>query len=137
MHHPLSIKLGINANSFIWALIEPSTSIVAACLPTLGPLLKGWRMPQSIVNGDRSVLLSNNAHCGAGSQQYAGSKMSNDKADQDSRTAKRAWMELPSNSAVAEAGPQDLELATLEAGAGIIFKEGILVERSFATTTGE
>ena len=94
-------------------------------------------MPQSIVNGVRSVLSSNNAHSGTGSQQYVGSKMSNDKADQDSRTAKRAWMELPSNSAVAEGGPQDLEFATLEAGAGIILKEGILVERSFATTMGE
>lgn len=137
MHHSLSINLGINAHSFIWALIEPSTSIVAACLPTFGPLLKGWRMPQSIVDGVRSVLSSNKPHSGTGSQQYVVSRMSNNKADQGSCTAKRPWMELPSNSAIVEGGPQDLELAALKAGAGIILKERILVERSFATTMGE
>lgn len=39
----------------VWGYIEASIGVIAACLPTLRPLIKA-RMPESIVNSARSKL---------------------------------------------------------------------------------
>ncbi|MCJ1409838.1 hypothetical protein MMC19_003921 [Ptychographa xylographoides] len=39
---------------FLWSNIEPCTSVIAACLPTLGPLLQDGRSPMSLVHSIRS-----------------------------------------------------------------------------------
>jgi hypothetical protein len=42
----------------VWGYIEASIGVIAACLPTLRPLMKA-RMPESIVNSARSKLSLN------------------------------------------------------------------------------
>ena len=44
-------------------IIEPNTSIIAACLPCYGPLFANGRSPQSLVRSVRSIfsLRSNNS----------------------------------------------------------------------------
>jgi hypothetical protein len=37
-------------------VLEPNCSILAACLPTYGPLLSGGRAPESLVRSVRSVF---------------------------------------------------------------------------------
>ncbi|KAK6954429.1 hypothetical protein Daesc_004396 [Daldinia eschscholtzii] len=41
---------------YIFKVIEPNASIVAACLPCYGPLIKSWRTPESIVRSVRSLV---------------------------------------------------------------------------------
>jgi len=43
-------------NNLVWMAIEPCASIIAACLPTLGPLFKGKRSLGSIIRSIRSAL---------------------------------------------------------------------------------
>lgn len=42
--------------AFIWAEIEPNTSVIAACLPTFGPLFKEGGIFPRIINSLRSSL---------------------------------------------------------------------------------
>jgi hypothetical protein len=42
----------------VWGYIEASIGVIAACLPTLRPLMKA-RMPESIINSARSKLSLN------------------------------------------------------------------------------
>ncbi|MCJ1358731.1 MAG: hypothetical protein MMC33_008731, partial [Icmadophila ericetorum] len=46
----------INNNMLIWSFIEPSASVVCACLPTMGPLFRGGRSAASLVDGIKSVF---------------------------------------------------------------------------------
>ena len=43
-------------NEFIWAHIEPSCSIVAACLPTYGPFFIGNQTFEKFLSGFRSLV---------------------------------------------------------------------------------
>lgn len=43
-------------NNLIWMIIEPCASVIAACLPTFGPLFRDGRSPGSIIRSIRSVL---------------------------------------------------------------------------------
>ncbi|EED14508.1 conserved hypothetical protein [Talaromyces stipitatus ATCC 10500] len=49
---------GEESNVMVWGYIEASVGVIAACLPTLRPLMKA-RMPESIVNSARSKLSLN------------------------------------------------------------------------------
>ncbi|OKL55997.1 hypothetical protein UA08_08795 [Talaromyces atroroseus] len=49
---------GEESNVMVWGYIEASIGVIAACLPTLRPLMKA-RMPESIVNSARSKLSLN------------------------------------------------------------------------------
>ena len=48
--------LDLSDKNDVWAHIEACASVVAACLPTLGPLWGGFRTPQSIIASIRSVF---------------------------------------------------------------------------------
>ncbi|KAI2628671.1 hypothetical protein GGR54DRAFT_356489 [Hypoxylon sp. NC1633] len=41
---------------YIFKVIEPNASIIAGCLPCYGPLIKGWRTPESIIRSIRSLV---------------------------------------------------------------------------------
>ena len=98
-------------------MIEPCASIVAACLPTLGPILNGWRLPESVVQSVRSVLSIHSGGSASRSHQHAPMDIPNEAAHH-SPAAKKAWMELPSDSATGVDGLQGLELSDLEFGRG-------------------
>lgn len=59
------------ALNFLFMIIEPNASIVAACLPCLGPLLAGNRMLDSIIRSIRSIVSL--ASSPAGSAHFGGS----------------------------------------------------------------
>ncbi|KAK0631017.1 hypothetical protein B0T17DRAFT_462298, partial [Bombardia bombarda] len=44
------------SKQFIFMIIEPNCSIIAACLPCYGPLLAGGRRPESIIRSIRSLI---------------------------------------------------------------------------------
>jgi hypothetical protein len=46
----------LEAKVYIFAVIEPNCSIIAACLPCYGPLLKGGRGAESLVASVRSAI---------------------------------------------------------------------------------
>lgn len=98
-------------------MIEPCASIVAACLPTLGPILNGWRLPESVVQSVRSALSIHSGGSASRSHQHAPIDIPHEAARQ-SPAAKKAWMELPSDSATGVGGLQGLELSDLEFGRG-------------------
>ncbi|ETS76583.1 hypothetical protein PFICI_11970 [Pestalotiopsis fici W106-1] len=53
---------------FIFKVIEPNASIIAACLPLYGPIIKGWRAPSSIIASIRSMVsLGSNGQRGGSS----------------------------------------------------------------------
>jgi len=120
-------------NNFIWATIEPCTSIIAACLPTLGPLLQTWRAPESIVNSVRSVLSIHSA--GSASRTNAATlKAKQDSEHSQSSLDKRAWIALDSHEAFATIGSasEDVELANLT-NVGRQHESHIRVDKTFAT----
>ena len=39
------MKLGFDHNIMVWSVIEPCVGLVSACLPVMGPLLRGVRLP--------------------------------------------------------------------------------------------
>ncbi|KUI65713.1 hypothetical protein VM1G_00061 [Cytospora mali] len=44
------------SKQYIFMVLEPNCSIVAACLPTYGPLIAGGRAPESIIRSVRSIF---------------------------------------------------------------------------------
>lgn len=46
----------IQATQFCFLIVEPHCSIVAGCLPTLGPLVAGGRAAESLVRSVRSLI---------------------------------------------------------------------------------
>ncbi|PVI03883.1 hypothetical protein DM02DRAFT_694976 [Periconia macrospinosa] len=50
--------LYIQSKAYIFTIVEPNCSIIAACLPCYGPLARPWggRAPESLVQSVRSVL---------------------------------------------------------------------------------
>ncbi|KAL9124980.1 MAG: hypothetical protein Q9217_005759 [Psora testacea] len=56
--HPTDNRFSyVSVNSVIWSLIEPCVSIVAACLPTLGPLVKSKTSLRSLARSLQSHIL--------------------------------------------------------------------------------
>lgn len=52
----------ITVDAQLWSILEPSASIIAACLPTYGPLIKGRNLT-SMVRSARSFLsISSHSH---------------------------------------------------------------------------
>ncbi|KAH6640282.1 hypothetical protein F5144DRAFT_559867 [Chaetomium tenue] len=49
-------RVANQSRQYIFMVLEPNCSILAACLPTYGPLLSGGRAPESIVRSVRSVF---------------------------------------------------------------------------------
>ena len=50
------IVVDVQSKQFIFMMIEPNCSIIAACLPCYGPLFAHGRSPQSLVRSVRSVF---------------------------------------------------------------------------------
>lgn len=50
------MEADLQSLQFVFLLLEPHLSMVAACLPYYGPLLDGGRAPESIVRSVRSIL---------------------------------------------------------------------------------
>ncbi|CAG8948662.1 hypothetical protein HYFRA_00001782 [Hymenoscyphus fraxineus] len=87
------------SNIFIWSRIEPCCSVVAACLPTFGPLFENGRTPESIVASFRSVLSirsSNNSlstnRAGKDSSEIA------KKTDAENAEARAHWQSVHSSA---------------------------------------
>ncbi|KAI0099780.1 hypothetical protein GGR51DRAFT_391100 [Nemania sp. FL0031] len=49
-------NIGTQSVQFVFVIVEPHASIIAACLPCFGPLLKGMRGPESLIRSVRSAL---------------------------------------------------------------------------------
>jgi hypothetical protein len=49
-------KVASQSRQYIFMVLEPNCSILAACLPTYGPLVSGGRAPESLVRSVRSVF---------------------------------------------------------------------------------
>ena len=45
MRQALIVNLGFDHNTMVWSVIEPCVGLVSACLPVMGPLLRGIRLP--------------------------------------------------------------------------------------------
>ena len=57
MHRDLKLtRLDISVNNVIWSEIEPCASIIAACLPTFGPLIKSGVSLQSLAKSFHSQV---------------------------------------------------------------------------------
>lgn len=48
--------LAVQSKQFIFLILEPNCSIIAACLPCYGPLLKAGRGPESLIRSVRSMF---------------------------------------------------------------------------------
>ncbi|KAF2439686.1 hypothetical protein P171DRAFT_524784 [Karstenula rhodostoma CBS 690.94] len=87
------------ANVLIWSRVEPCMSVIAACLPTLRPVISS-RTAESIVASVRSAISLRSLGSG-GSRGTNNSAKRADKSDlEDSR---RDWVRLNNNSGSARA----------------------------------
>lgn len=80
----------------IWSFVEAQFSIVAACLPTLAPLIRGGRDPRSIVYSIRSFLSVRSSYSPKGEDR---SHASNAREWDDAKYAKHAWRKLHTSAA--------------------------------------
>ncbi|MCJ1246110.1 hypothetical protein MMC30_003315 [Trapelia coarctata] len=113
------------ADILIWSAIEPCTSIICACLPTLGPLFKGGRTPESLVNSLRSYFSNRSRSSVGGSKDRKNSDDTNSASDKNLSAEKRSWMAKDStvNSTAVAAVRTDLkaqrELSPLPQGINV------------------
>ncbi|KAI1147775.1 hypothetical protein F4825DRAFT_436349 [Nemania diffusa] len=49
-------SVAVQSKQFIFLILEPNCSIIAACLPCYGPLLKAGRGPESLIRSVRSMF---------------------------------------------------------------------------------
>jgi hypothetical protein len=104
----------------LWGHVEACASIIASCLPTLGPLFAA-RSPQSIVNSVRSIFSIRSGSVFSVNRQQP--KSSGDS--QSSAAAKNVWIELNNTERTTGSGvATDLENQKKAV-------RGIVVERSF------
>lgn len=116
---------------FIWKIIEPNASIIAACLPTYGPLLRGGRAPESIIRSVRSIL-SIGSHSSKGSRGLRAPKGLDHKSGNDSQINLNP--EAPNDGGhdvqcISGEGSQDIELAPMGKPDGIEVTHGVSVIR--------
>jgi hypothetical protein len=76
--HPLTFK-DLQSQNFIFMLIEPNCSVIAACLPCYGPLVRGGRSQLSLIHSVRSLfsLRSRTSQGSTGNRGSEGSRSPN------------------------------------------------------------
>ena len=104
-------------NEFIWAHIEPSCSILAACLPTYGPFFVGNPTFEKLLSGFRSFVFYPSRASGSGKNK--GGTGSESGLVMDSKTSGK-WPKLeisgvPDTNSVEVAGGVTTEEVDLEA----------------------
>lgn len=139
-------------NEFVWAHIEPSCSIVAACLPTYGSFFAGNHTFEKFLTGFRSFIsrpagsypsrrsagVSGGSSGGGGSKNSKGGAARSDTGlTTDSKTNNGKWLNLGDTNSVDVAGGAagelkglDLEAQELEGGGAPL---QIAVTRGFGT----
>lgn len=109
---------GIVYDVEIWSFIEPQLSMVAACLPTLAPLLRGGRDTGSIVRSIQSILSLSSASSGKSPKQSEDRKYRSSAGGWvEVQASKHAWQKLNTNTASSRTHAvhnEDIVLADLE-----------------------
>ena len=117
----------------IWSDIEPCCSIIAACLPTLGPLFREGRSPESLVSSILSKISSRNVSKSRFSTKQQIHSGSNDSRGFDSAEAKQQWQNMQNKMPNINSRPA-VSTADVEKGrtpSSFVIDHGISVERSF------
>lgn len=83
----------VMSNIIIWSRIEPCCSVVAACLPTIGPLVKGGRSPESLVHSIRSLFSMRSSLSLRGEKNRKESQEGASLYSSPSAQTRRAWEE--------------------------------------------
>ena len=78
-------------NIIIWSRIEPCCSAIAACLPTLGPLVSGGRSPESLIHSIRSLFSTRSFSSLRGEKERKDSQEGASLSSGSSAEARRAW----------------------------------------------
>lgn len=99
------------ADILIWSSIEPCTSIFCACLPTLGPLFRGGRTPESLVNSVRSYFSNRSRSTIDRSKERKSSGDTDSQSNKDLTAEEKAWTSKDSsvNSTASAGAGTDLE----------------------------
>jgi hypothetical protein len=58
------------SRQYIFMVLEPNCSILAACLPTYGPLFAGGRAAESIIRSVRGIFSLRSSMGGSGGRSY-------------------------------------------------------------------
>ncbi|CAG8952290.1 hypothetical protein HYFRA_00001033 [Hymenoscyphus fraxineus] len=111
------------ANITIWSTIEPACSVIAACLPTFGPLSQKGRSPESLVASIRSALSLRSSSNSLATEKRG--KVSQEKDSREDEEARAGW-----------AKHNGAGSTTIESGAhsDVVPKRGeIIMEKSFSS----
>lgn len=91
----------VSVNNVIWSLIEPCVSVVAACLPTFGPLLTSDLSLRSLVRSFQSRTFSFKRSTGASSSKDSTHSDRDGRWQTAPRMATQApWSPLPDGAAM-------------------------------------
>ena len=119
------------AKVLLWSRIEPCCSVIAACLPTLGPLFRDARSPESVIRDLRAYFSTNRSTRTGNLSRKKSSKTSEDSqfdAFAKSDETKPGWIAMPntaSNTIISH--HQIAPMPAKEASR----KDGIFVEAAF------
>ncbi|CAG8981723.1 hypothetical protein HYALB_00013339 [Hymenoscyphus albidus] len=111
------------ANITIWSTIEPACSVIAACLPTFGPLSQKGRSPESLVASIGSVLSLRSFSSSLATEKRG--KVSQEKISREDEESRAGW-----------AKHNGAGSTTVESGAhsDVVPKRGeIIMEKSFSS----
>ncbi|QSZ35672.1 hypothetical protein DSL72_006794 [Monilinia vaccinii-corymbosi] len=90
---------GVETNAMVWSYVEVGVGVVAACLPTLRPIL-GSRTPESLINSVRSVVTLDSLSSSARRRAAASQESTAELKDYERLT--RDQSNLEANSRITE-----------------------------------
>ncbi|KAI5925014.1 hypothetical protein F4810DRAFT_662535 [Camillea tinctor] len=95
-------QVSLQSTQFIFLILEPHCSMIAACLPCLGPLFAGGRAPESIIRSVRSMLSLASRNSSQQSSKAVGLP-SHDESQAELRQSDLAWPQSQNSVHIAKA----------------------------------
>ena len=111
----------------IWSVVEPNMSVVAACLPTFGPLYQHARSPGSMIKSLRSLLSPSSI---SSKTTGKGDTTLNGSTELESRDSRSAWLRLQSDGAHKNNISYDPDVEWDGMREGQPIPRGVLVQKS-------
>jgi hypothetical protein len=114
----------------MWAHIEAFASIITACLPTLGPIFRGFRPLDAIIGSLRSVFTLRSRTNGSDDESRFQAVQSAPK--QAPKGEKRAWYELTTKGSTVQGEEWDRDVESGSQNSRVI-----IVKDTFSMRSGE
>ena len=123
----LTSSRDVATKNSIWSVVEPHMSVVAACLPTFGPLYQHVGSPASMIRSLRSLLSISSI---SSKTTGKGDTTLNGSTELESKDSRSAWLRLQSDGAHRNNISYDPDVEWDGMREGQQIPRGVLVQKS-------